>query len=287
VRALGVHGGAGSIAAEASGRQQQACEEALALGWAILVDGGSALDAVERAVVHLEDDPALNAGYGACLTDTGGVELDASILEGATSRAGAVALITRLRNPVVLARSLLEHGPHVFMAGSAAEEIAAARGFALVSPADLITPDRRREWELRSRTGQGAASSPRDSAGTVGAVALDAHGHTAAATSTGGVAWKRPGRIGDSAVIGAGTVADDAAGAASSTGLGEAILRAGLARVALEHLRSGLAPERAARRALAGVTAVGGSAGIILVDRFGRVAAVHTTPHMTSCSRRG
>jgi beta-aspartyl-peptidase (threonine type) len=286
VRALVVHGGAGVIAAEASGRQQRACEEALDIGWAILADGGSALDAVERAVVHLEDDPALNAGYGACLTDTGGVELDASIMEGATSRAGAVALITRVRNPIVLARSLLEHGPHVFMAGSAAEEIAAARGFALVSPADLITPERRSAWELRSRTGQGAASSPPD-AGTVGAVALDAHGHTAAATSTGGVAWKRPGRIGDSAVIGAGTVADDDAGAVSSTGLGEAILRAGLARVALEHMRDGLAPERAAHRALARVTAVGGSAGVILVDPFGRMAAVHTTPHMTSCSRRG
>ena len=292
MRAIVVHGGAGPAGADGDSRRQRACEQALAHGWDILAGGGSALDAVERAVVHLEDDPALNAGYGACLTDAGTVELDASIIEGTLHRAGAVALIERLRNPILLARSLLERGPHVFIAGSAAEKLAAARGFDLVAPATLVSPERQRAWRERSG-GDSATPAPRhdvprsDAPGTVGAVALDGYGHVAAATSTGGTLWKRRGRIGDSAVIGAGTLADDSAGAASSTGLGEAILRTSLARVAVEHLRGGCEPKRAAAFALATLTAIGGEAGIIVVDRFGRVAAVHTTPHMISCSRRG
>jgi len=304
MHALVVHGGAGAAASpERADRQREACERALALGWEILAGGGRAVDAVVRAVVHLEDDPALNAGYGACLTTAGTIELDASVMEGSERRAGAVALIHRLRNPVLLARSLMENGPHLFMAGEEAERLAAARGFSLVEPNTLVTEERRRAWEERRRQGADAPNATDDSSGhgtgygtgrrpdpglpgTVGAVALDTRGHVAAATSTGGVAMKRPGRIGDSPIIGAGTLADDRAGAASATGDGEAIIRATLASTALEHLRRGLAPDRAAVLSLAAVTAVGGSAGIVLIDRSGRVAGVHTTPHMTWCSRQ-
>jgi beta-aspartyl-peptidase (threonine type) len=281
VRVLVVHGGAGGAPRPGS-RAQSACEAALARGWEILAAGGSALDAVTGAVVALEDDPALNAGYGACLTAAGTVELDAAVIEGAARRAGAVAMIRRLRHPVLLARALLEEGRHVLMVGAAAEELAAARGMPLVEPETLITPERRRAWEERVAAGAGD-----DGAGTVGAVALDGQGRLAAATSTGGMAMKRPGRVGDSAVVGAGTWADDRAGAAAATGDGEAIMRAGLARAAVDLLRHGLAPERAAARALAEVTGVGGTAGIVLVDRFGRLAGAHTAPHMTWCARRG
>jgi beta-aspartyl-peptidase (threonine type) len=281
-----VHGGAGAAPDETAADQRRACDQALALGWEILAGGGRALDAVVRAVVHLEDDPALNAGYGACLTDAGTVELDASIMEGGTRAAGAVALIRRVRNPVLLARSLMEHGPHLFMAGAEAEELAAARGLGLVEPAALVAPRSRAQWERR-RAGAGFTGAATGPAGTVGAVALDEHGGVAAATSTGGTAGKRAGRVGDSALIGAGTHADASTGAASATGLGEAIIRATLACRATEHLRAGVDPGRAAALALAEVTAVGGTAGVILVDRLGRTAAAHTTPHMTWCGRRG
>jgi beta-aspartyl-peptidase (threonine type) len=287
VRALVVHGGAGTAPADSA--PERACQQALALGWEILAGGGSAVDAVVAAVIHMENEPSLNAGYGACLTDAGTVELDASIMEGCERRAGAVALIRRVRNPIALARLLMgEDGP-VFMVGGAAEDFAAARGLVLADPDQLVTPERRRAWDERNRPPgiRDTDSSPGSGApGTVGAVALDTHGHVAAATSTGGFAWKRPGRVGDSAVIGAGTFADDRAGAASCTGQGEAIIRGALASHTVDLLRDGLGPEPAASRALAEVSAVGGTAGVIVLDRFGRVAGAHTSAHMTWCSRQ-
>lgn len=296
VRALIVHGGAGSLPRDPNG-SRAACEHALDVGWAVLAGGGAALDAVVSAVVDLENDPTLNAGVGACLTEAGTVELDASVMEGTTRRAGAVALVRRLRNPILVARVLLEEGRHVFVAGAAAEEIALSHGIAAVDPSSLVTAERAAAWRERrahladERPGEIAAATGRDTpsdgeAGTVGAVAVDGAGHVAAATSTGGIAWQRVGRIGDSAVIGAGTFADDRGGAASSTGDGEAIMRATLARAAVDLLRRGLAPERAATLALAEVVAVGGHAGIILVDCYGRVAAAHTTPYMSYAIRR-
>ncbi len=284
MRALVVHGGAG--AAPTDPAPERACQQALALGWEILAGGGSAVDVVSAAVVHMENDPSLNAGYGACLTDAGTVELDASIMEGRERRAGGVALIRRVRNPIALARVLMQEDGPVFMVGTAAEDLAAARGLALVDPDELVTPERRQAWEERRRQPADARGTDSGTTGTVGAVALDTHGHVAAATSTGGFPWKRAGRVGDSAVIGAGTFADDRAGAASCTGQGEAIIRAALASRAVALLRDGLGSGPAAARALAEVSAVGGTAGIILLDRFGRVAGAHTSPHMTWCSRQ-
>ncbi len=285
MRTLVVHGGAGTAPAAGAA---DACARALDLGWEVLAGGGSALDAVVRAVEHMEDVPTLNAGYGACLTEDGTVELDAAVMEGRDRRAGAVALVRRLRHPVRVARLLLEEGRQVFLAGAAAETFAAAQGVALIDPELLVTPERRAAWEARRHDPQSSGSLSDDDAGTgtVGAVALDAAGHVAAATSTGGVSGKRAGRIGDSPIIGAGTLADDGAGAASATGDGEGIMRVTLASAAIERVRSGMAPERAAALALAELTRVGATGGIIIVDRFGRIGAAHTTPHMTWAARR-
>lgn len=280
MRAIVVHGGAGA-APSGSALGQAACDQALELAWAMLAGGASAVDAVVRAVASMEDAPALNAGTGACLTEDGTVELDAAVMDGRGRRAGAVALVRRLRNPILAARALMEDGRHVLMAGDAAETYAVACGLSLVAPETLVTVERRAAWKARP-------SDPDDAGGgTVGAVALDADGHVAAATSTGGIGGKRSGRIGDSPLIGAGTLADDRAGAASATGNGEAIIRATVASVAVGVLQSGLGPDRAAALALAALGDVGGSGGIIVVDRFGRIAAAHTTPHMTWASRRG
>jgi L-asparaginase / beta-aspartyl-peptidase len=286
VRAIVVHGGAGNTASEAVARDhKEGCERALASAWDILAHGGSALDAVVHAVTRLEDAPAFNAGHGACLTEDGRVELDASVVDGNGRRAGAVALVRRLRNPVLAARALLEEGRHVFMAGDAAEAFAAARGLTLADPKTLVTPERRRAWEAR-RSRSGPRRDTDDGHGTVGAVALDGAGHVAAATSTGGTSMKRTGRIGDSPIIGAGTLADDTAGAISATGDGEAIMRVTLASETLMLLERGISPERATALTLAKLTKIGGSGGLIVVDRFGRTAAAHTTPAMTWCSRR-
>ena len=294
MRALVVHGGAGSAPAVPE-RSQRACARALDAGWNVLSAGGSALDAVVAAVASMEDDPTLNAGYGACLTEEGTVELDAAVMDGRQRRAGVVALVRRLRHPVRVARLLLEEGRHVFLAGDAVETFAAAHGVPVVDPATLVTEERRAAWTARRRASGAVAADAdgrardvapgEDGIGTVGAVALDAAGHVAAATSTGGISGKRVGRIGDSPVVGAGTLADDRSGAASATGDGEAIIRATVASVALDVLRGGLGPERAAAVALGELTRVGGTGGLILVDRFGRVAAAHTTPHMTWASR--
>jgi beta-aspartyl-peptidase (threonine type) len=299
VRTLVVHGGAGAIPA-GNVAQQHACAAALEIAWEILVAGGSALDAVVRAVGHMEDEPSLNAGIGACLTEDGTAELDAAVMDGRGRRAGAVALVRRLRHPVLAARAVMEEGRHVFLAGEAAEAFAYARNLPLVDPATLVTDERRAAWDARQDQsaggGVGATGGRRPepgppdldgTSGTVGAVALDAGGHVAAATSTGGTAGKRAGRIGDSPIIGAGTLADDRAGAVSATGDGEAIIRATVASTLVALLRAGMSPERAAAEALRELTMVGGTGGVIVVDRFGRLAGAHTTPHMTWTSRCG
>src|SRR4051812_33209708 len=179
MRALAVHGGAGSAPRDPA-PARSACERALAVGWAILDRGGSALDAVEQAVVALENEPVLNAGVGACLTETGIVELDASIMEGTSRRAGAVGAVRRIANPIRLARVLLDEGRHVFIVGESAEELAAIHGIAVVENASLITPQRAASWRERQATGDTASARDRstrsddaDGPGTVGAVAVD------------------------------------------------------------------------------------------------------------------
>lgn len=254
-------------------RRQQGLERAFAAAWAILQQGGTALDAVVHATVEMENDPEFNAGVGSCLNQDGEVEMDASLMEGTTCRAGALGAVRHLRNPILVAKALLEEGRHVLLVGDGAERFAHARGFLSVSRAELITERQLRRWQ--------ATHTP-DEVGTVGAVALDRAGRVAAATSTGGIFNKHPGRVGDSAIIGAGTYADDTLGAGSATGDGEAIIRATLTRTAVEYLRDGRDPSRAAQAALTFLQRrTRGEAGVILLDAFGRVGYAYNTPTMS------
>ena len=272
MKAIAVHGGAGRESAEDRGARRVALGRAAEVGWAVLADGGSALDAAVEAVVVLEDDPHFNAGVGSVLTVEGVVEMDASVMTGDTLAAGAVGAVTGVPNPIRLARTVLAGGREVLLVG----EVAAALAEHRCAPDALITEDARRRWQQRE-------AAPGE---TVGAVACDTRGHVAAATSTGGVAGKRRGRVGDSAVIGAGTYADDLLGAGSATGPGEAIIRVCLVRSSLEHVGRGLDPAWVAGHALDVLQRrLGEAAGLILVDRAGRIGIAHTTESMAAAWR--
>ncbi|MGE0519969.1 MAG: isoaspartyl peptidase/L-asparaginase family protein [Candidatus Binatia bacterium] len=271
-----VHGGAGRHAADAEAAARAGCERAADAGWRVMVGGGTAVDAVVASVIALEDDPVFNAGIGSCLNADGEVEMDASIMDGARVAGAGVGVVTTVRNPVALARAVLEDGRHVLIAGAGAEALARHRQLATLERERFITPQQRARW-LANRPQGG---------GTVGAVALDPAGHVAAATSTGGLLGKLPGRIGDSAIIGAGTYADDAAGAASATGHGETIILAGLARKAVDGVRSGRDPRAVAEHLLGELQrAQAPSCGLILLDRFGRVGVATTAEHMPAAMR--
>jgi beta-aspartyl-peptidase (threonine type) len=284
-----VHGGAGDLPADRVERHVQGCRQAALAAAEILRAGGSALDAVERAVIALEDDPSFNAGTGACLNEEGLIELDAAIVEGTGLRAGAVCALPPFANPIAIARAVLEDGRHVLYAAEGAARFALEHGFARATSEAMTTEHARARWvDIQAarvaaatgavgRTGSGSAGG-----GTVGAVARDARGGVAAATRTGGRIDKRVGRVGDSPVLGAGTYADDEAGACSATGAGEAILRVGLSRGAADLLRAGVHPEEAARAAIRSMGArVGGTGGVIVVDRAGRLGFARNTRTMT------
>jgi beta-aspartyl-peptidase (threonine type) len=237
----------------------------------VLADGGRSLDAVEAAVRVLEDAPRFNAGRGSVLTSTGTVETDASIMEGDQLRCGAVAAVSRIANPVTLARHVLEDGRHVLLAGEGALAFARAAGMPECDPASLVTARRLRQL-------QGTTA---DLKGTVGAVALDRHGTIAAATSTGGVSGKLPGRVGDTPIIGAGTYADSRLGGVSCTGTGEAIIRVVLARRALDMLRDAEDPDYAAHVAVDLLVEEGrGDGGLIMLDAKGRIGYAQSTSFM-------
>jgi len=266
-----VHGGAGADPAEGRDELRAGEEAAAAAGWRALGGGGSALDAVEAAVRVLEDLPRFNAGRGSVLTSAGTIEMDASIMEGDRLACGAVAGVSRVANPITLARRVMEDGRHVLLIADGAHVFARATGLPDCDPELLIT-DRQR---IR------LAAHVADSRGTVGAVAVDRHGTIAAATSTGGMIGKRPGRVGDSALIGCGTYADSALGGVSCTGAGEAIIRVVLARRALDRLAQDGDPDSAARAAVEVLVKEGrGEGGLILLDPRGRVGYAHSTPLM-------
>jgi beta-aspartyl-peptidase (threonine type) len=264
------HGGAGKIAPERHAAVTAAVERAAAIGRARLAAGARALDVVEAVVRVLEDDPELNAGTGSALTRDQTVEVDASIMDGATRRVGAVAAVPDLADAIRLARAVLDDGEHVILAGPAAWRFARPRGFAPAAPGALVTERALARWR-EEHTKRGSARET--DGGTVGAVAIDARAHLAAATSTGGVAYKRSGRVGDSPVPGAGTWADDHA-AVSATGDGEHILRVALARGVAAQIAAGVAVERAIAAGLDELTRVtGATAGLIVIDRGGRFGA--------------
>ena len=286
--ALAVHGGAGALAGagdrEALDALRAGIADALAAGVALLARGAAAEEAVVAAVVVLEDCPLFNAGTGSVLNTAGEVEMDAALMEGAQRRAGAVAGVRRLAHPIEAARAVLRDGRHVLLFGAEAERIGRVAGVAEIAPEALIVPARRAQHARAPRGGGGAASG-----GTVGAVARDAAGHLAAATSTGGVPNKLPGRISDSAQIGSGTWADDATCAVSATGPGDLFIRTAFARnVDMLIRHAGLSLEQACRRALAEVAALGGHGGCIAVDRNGNLAMPFDTPAMPrGCVREG
>jgi beta-aspartyl-peptidase (threonine type) len=273
-----VHGGAGDVARERVALHVEGCRLAAAEGARVLREGGSALDAAQRAVELLEDDPSFNAGTGSCLNEAGEIELDASIMDGTTLRAGGVCALPPFVHPIAVARAALDDGQHVLYAGDGAERFALARGFARTTSEAMTTPLARQRWEAMQKKGAHASWA----GGTVGAVARDGAAHVAAATSTGGMINKRRGRVGDSPIVGAGTYADDDAGACSNTGDGEAVIRVCLAKTSVEWMRAGMHAEDAARAAIRFLaTRVGGTGGMILVDRHGRLGLARTTKTLT------
>jgi beta-aspartyl-peptidase (threonine type) len=279
--AIVVHGGAGNLGPDdpaTSGGDVPRLEgvrRAAAAGWAILQAGGSALDAVEAAVRLLEDDPIFNAGTGATLNAAGDVELDASIMDGDGLRCGAVAVVKDVKNPISLARAVLERSPHVLLAGEGASSFAREVGIPAHANALLVVPRQRARWEA-------ARGGPPGKSGTVGAAARDVRGHLAAATSTGGTAMKRPGRIGDTPVIGAGTYADDRLAAVSCTGHGERILALALARHAADLVGAGRSAAEAAREAVRVLgERVAGEGGLVVVAPAGEPGFAHNTPVMS------
>ena len=277
--ALVIHGGAGYVARASLSAEDEAAaradlERALEAGHSILAAGGTALDAVQAAVVVLEESPRFNAGKGAVFNAQGGHELDASIMEGHTRRAGAVAGVTTVRSPITLARTVMEHSPHVMLAGEGAEAFADSRPEIERVPNDWFDTDRRRRALEQAQRQAAVGEAPQGQYfGTVGAVALDRHGHIAAATSTGGMTNKKWGRIGDSPVIGAGTWADERCGV-SGTGWGEFYIRNAVAhdicaRVAYRGDALAEAAEEVVNRV---VTAAGGDGGAIALDVDGNIA---------------
>lgn len=288
--ALAVHGGAGVVlrsqmTAELERAYLEGLQNALAAGRRVLSGGGGSMDAVVAAVSVLEDDPLFNAGRGAAFTAVGSNELDAAVMDGATLRAGAVTLVTTVKNPVQLARLVMEKTRHVLLAGHGAEALAREHGLATVEPSYFFTE---RRWQALQRVkaaGQAleeAAIGEAEKHGTVGAVALDREGNLAAATSTGGYTNKLGGRVGDSPLIGAGTYANNATAAVSCTGEGEYFIRTLAAHsVSASMELAGWSVRRAADHVIhVRLAQLGGSGGLIALDREGNIAMPFSTPGM-------
>ncbi|HEY2467018.1 MAG TPA: isoaspartyl peptidase/L-asparaginase [Terracidiphilus sp.] len=307
-----VHGGAWAIPDDAAHAHESGVRNALEAGYNILTRGGPALDAVEAAVTVLEDDPTFDAGRGSFLTSDGRVQLDALLMDGGRMKAGAVACVERLRNPIQAARLVLEQSPHVYFVGSGAEEFARSHGMPLIDNAEFVLErererlkaaqkrhaagladatfsgledDKSPETAISRQTAESSLQSDEpaefQSHDTVGAVALDADGNLAAGTSTGGTLNKTPGRVGDSSLIGCGCYADNLSAAVSLTGWGEPIMKLVLGKWAVDRVANGAAPELAARDAMAYLyNRLGGHGGIILLGPDGRFGIAHNTPAM-------
>src|SRR6266478_7636585 len=293
--ALIVHGGAWDIPDETVDACKSGCQRALGAGWILLAGGGSALDAVEAAIMVLEDDPVFDAGYGSHLNLDGRVECDAIVMDGATLRAGAAAALQRIKNPIRLARKILENCSHMMLVAKGAESFAKRQGINLCKTEEMVSEAEHEAW-MKCKADEHAAAYHRGhEQGTVGAVAIDADGHLFAATSTGGTCCKLPGRVGDSPLIGCGCYADSEAGGVSCTGYGEAIMKVVLAKSAVDFLcrpatcvdtpsniSCGLSTaDLVARQAihlLAKRTRATG--GLILLDRHGYPGFAFNTPRM-------
>jgi L-asparaginase / beta-aspartyl-peptidase len=286
---LVVHGGAWAMPDDMVEAHLHGVRNALAAGWQVLERGGRALDAVEEAVVIMEDDEVFDAGRGSFLNRDGKVQLDALIMDGATLRAGGVGCVERLRNPVRAARKILSESPHVYFVAEGAEKFAAEHGLELCRNEDLVIPrevERLRKHQHEAQ-GDGSAENGNDlfapsiSHDTVGAVALDRDGNIAAATSTGGTLNKAPGRLGDSSLIGCGCYADDLSAAVSTTGWGEPIMKLVLAKWTADRVSAGNLPEWAAQEAMNYLKQrLNGHGGIIVLNAQGQFGIAHNTPRM-------
>ncbi len=307
-----VHGGAWDIPDDEVAEHQAGCRRAIEAGWRVLAQGGVALDAVEAAVRVLEDAPIFDAGVGSVLNRDGDVELDAALMDGQTLRSGAVAAVRRVRNPITLARRVLE-SQVVLLVGQGADRFAEVAGLPLCDPAELIVARERARWEalrasegFRTQDAFGAKQGDKETrrpgdeetsalpvspslphpSDTVGCVALDRAGHVAAGTSTGGTANKLPGRVGDSPLIGAGLYADNLTGGCSTTGWGESIMKVLLAKTATDLISTEDDPMAAARAAVDILQRrVGGLGGCILLDCAGRIGFAFNTPRMAYAYR--
>ena len=281
---LVVHGGAWAIPDDMVEAHVKGVRNAAAAGWRALERGGSALDAVEEAIVVMEDDETFDAGRGSFLNRDGKVQLDAFIMDGGTLRGGGVGCVERVRNPVRVARKILSDSEHVYFVAEGAERFAAEHGIELCRNEDLIIPrevERLREYQAQGESHASHLFAPEISHDTVGAVALDRNGNIAASTSTGGTLNKDPGRLGDSSLIGCGCYADNASAAASTTGWGEPIMKLVLAKWAADRVASGNMPQWVAQEAMNYLKQrLNGHGGIILLDAQGRFGIAHNTPRM-------
>ncbi len=291
---LVVHGGAWAMPDNMVQAHLHGVRNALAAGWRVLELGGSSLDAVEEAVVIMEDDETFDAGRGSFLNRDGKVQLDALIMDGSTLRAGGVGCVERLRNPVRAARKILSESPHVYFVAEGAEQFAAEHGIQLCKNEDLIIPrevERLRKYQQETASHEATNDgndlfAPSISHDTVGAIALDRNGNIAAATSTGGTLNKAPGRLGDSSLIGCGCYADNLSAAASTTGWGEPIMKLVLAKWTADRVLAGNLPEWAAQEAMNYLKQrLNGHGGIIVLNAQGQFGIAHNTPRMAWASK--
>ena len=281
---LVVHGGAWAMPDDMVDAHIRGVNDALAAGWHVLERGGAALDAVEEAVVIMEDDETFDAGRGSFLNRDGKVQLDALIMDGATLRAGGVGCVEHLHNPVRAARKILSESPHVYFVGEGAERFAAEHGIPLCKNEDLIIPrevERLRKYQAEAAQFGNDLFAPHISHDTVGAIALDREGNIAAATSTGGTLNKAPGRLGDSSLIGCGCYANNESAAVSTTGWGEPIMKLVLAKWTADRISAGNLPEWSAQEAMNYLKQrLNGHGGIIVLNPEGHIGIAHNTPRM-------
>ncbi|CAC5357271.1 ASRGL1 [Mytilus coruscus] len=285
IPAIAIHGGAWAIPDNLAEASVEGVKVAAQIGYKILQKGGSAVDAVEAAVRSLEDDPAFDAGTGSVLNTDGEVEMDAVLMDGKDLKCGSVACIQNIKNPISVARLVMDKTDHVLLVGNGANKFAEQMGVESVETKQLVTEEAIREWEqyVKFKVTVNTLFKQRNPIGhdTVGAVAIDTSGNVAFGTSTGGITAKMPGRVGDSPIIGSGGYADNNSGAVSTTGHGESILKVCLAKNITTLLEQGKSVQEAAEESLSAMaTRVQGSGGVVVVDKHGNVGKHFTTERM-------
>lgn len=288
-----VHGGAWAIPDNEVEAHQRGVRNAVTVGWRVLEQGGTALDAVEAAIVAMEDDDTFDAGRGSFLNEDGRVQLDALMMDGATLQAGGVGCVEHLPNPIRAARKVLNDSPHIYFVGDGAERFAEEHGLALCANEDLVIERELARWKEAKKQAYLTvppefSGGPTNSHDTVGAVARDRQGNIAAGTSTGGTLNKAAGRVGDSSLIGCGCYADNQSAAVSTTGWGEPMMKLVLSKWAADRVEMGDAPQLVAEAAIDRLfKRLNGHGGIILVDAQGRIGLAHNTPRMAWAWQRG